>query len=293
MQDDDPLNGPNDPHGGTPADPSPEPIDDAGRHQAVAKPPRSGPPSTLARNLVVGPLIMMVIAGYIGDTLLFAYHDEHPLIFIALNARNRNLVLASPFLDPVSYYVTGLVRLLLSDPLFFLLGIWYGDAAVRWMEQKSPTYGGMLRSAEGWFSKAAYPLIALAPNNFICLFAGAAGISVPVFLVLNIGGTLARLWLLRWFGDIFSKPLGAFSGFVTDHRIPVLVVSVSIVAFTIWNERRRGGGEITELARLDEEISRASAPDAGGARQTEAPHGSADPGDSDRDGLGPDGSGDR
>ncbi len=219
------------------------------------RPSRPGPPNNLARNLVIGPLILMVIAGYIGDTVLFAYHDEHPLVFIALNARNRNLVLASPYLDPVSYYVTGLVRLLLSDPLFFLLGIWYGDAAVRWMERKSPTYGGFLRSAEGWFSKAAYPLIALAPNNFICLFAGAAGISVPVFLVLNISGTLARLWLLRLFGDVFSKPLHSVSGFITSHRIPVLVVSILVVGLTIWSERRRGGGEIADLANLDRELS--------------------------------------
>lgn len=229
---------------------------------AVAPTGRPGPPSALARNLVIGPLILLVLAGYLGDTFFLAYHDKHPLVFIAMNARNRNLVLAGPYLDPVSYYVVGTLRLLLSDPLFFLLGIWYGDGAVRWMERKSPTYGSMLRSAEGWFAKAAYPLIALAPNNFICLFAGAAGISVPVFLVLNIGGTIARLWLLRWFGDIFSTPLHSVSGFITSHRVPVLALSLLLVAFTIWSERRRGGGEISDLAHLDEEISRTSAPEA-------------------------------
>ncbi len=236
---------------------------------------RPGPPSALARNLVIGPLIVLVIAGYVGDTFFLAYHDKHPLVFIALNARNRNLVLASPYLDPVSYYVVGTLRLLLSDPLFFLLGIWYGDGAVRWMEKKSPTYGGMLRSAEGWFSKAAYPLIALAPNNFICLFAGAAGISVPVFLVLNIGGTIARLWLLRWFGDIFSSPLHSVSDFITSHRLPVLAVSLLIVAFTIWSERRRGGGEISDLAHLDEEISSATSPDRARSSHTDGDAGDA------------------
>jgi membrane protein DedA with SNARE-associated domain len=219
---------------------------------------RSGPPSILARNLVIGPLILMVIAGYVGDTFFLAYHDKHPLIFIAMNARSRNLVLASEYLDPVSYYVVGALRLLLSDPFFFLLGIWYGDAAVSWMERKSPTYGGMLRSAERWFGKAAYPLIAIAPNNYICLFAGAAGISVPAFLVLNIGGTLVRLWLLRWSSDIFANPLHSVSRFITDHRLPVLAISVALVGLTIWSERRRGGSEISELAHLDDEISRAS-----------------------------------
>jgi membrane protein DedA with SNARE-associated domain len=227
---------------------------------------------------VIGPLILLVIAGYIGDTVFFAYHDEHPLVFIGMNARNRNLVLASPYLDATSFYVVGVLRLLVSDPLFFLLGIWYGDAAVRWMERKSPTYGNLLRSAEGWFSKAAYPLIALAPNNFICLFAGAAGISVPVFLVLNITGTLVRLWLLRLFGDVFSRPVRGVSHFITAHRVPVLVISVCLLAFTIWNERRKGGGEIETLTHLGDEISQGSASDeAEASHPRDDSHSSGDP----------------
>ena len=130
------------------------------------------------------------------------------------------------------------------------------------MEKKSPTYGGLLRSAEGWFAKAAYPLIALAPNNFICLFAGAAGISVPVFLALNIGGHVARLWLLRWFGDVFSKPLHSISGFIADHRIPVLADQLAASwASPSGTSVAAEAVEIAELAHLDEEISRASAAD--------------------------------
>ena len=56
---------------------------------------------------------------------------------------------------------------------------WYGDTALTWMEQRTKTYGTMLRQWERWFQKAAYPLVFIAPNNVICLFAGAAGMSVP------------------------------------------------------------------------------------------------------------------
>mgnify|MGYP006193657243 CR=1 FL=1 len=34
---------------------------------------------------------------------------------------------------------------------------------------------------ERWFGKAAYPLVFIAPNNFICLFAGAAGMRIGWF----------------------------------------------------------------------------------------------------------------
>lgn len=221
---------------------------------------RSGPPNAVVRNLVVGSLIVLVVASWVSDTYFFAYHDEHPLIFIALNARNRNLVLATTYLDAWSYYIVGTLRLLVSDPLFYLLGIWYGDAAVRWMERKSPTYGSLMRGAEQWFGKAAYPLVAIAPNNFICLFAGASGMSVPIFLALNVSGTVVRLWLLRQLGDFFSTPLRSLSTFIQDHRLAVLGVSIAIVAFTVWNERRRGGGEISELTHLEAEINRGDVP---------------------------------
>ena len=114
----------------------------------------------------------------VGDALAPKLVDEHPLLLIAMNARNRNLILVTNQLDAVSYYVVATLRLLLSDPLFFLIGYWYGDTALTWMEQRTKTYGTMLRQWERWFGKAAYPLVFIAPNNVICLFAGAAGMSV-------------------------------------------------------------------------------------------------------------------
>ena len=99
-----------------------------------------------------------------------------------MNARNRNLILVTNQLDAVSYYVVATVRLLLSDPLFFLIGYWYGDTALTWMEQRTKTYGSMLRQWERWFHKAAYPLVFIAPNNVICLFAGRGGHERPRLL---------------------------------------------------------------------------------------------------------------
>src|ERR671923_2858987 len=146
------------------------------------------------------PLIALVIAGYIGDAAAPTLVDSHPAWLIALNARNRNLILVTNSLDAWSYYVIGTVRLLLTDPAFFVLGYWYGDAAVRWMERRTRTWGDMLRQVEQWFGKAAYPLIFVAPNNYICLFAGAAGMPLKAFFAVNVAGTLARLYVIRRVG---------------------------------------------------------------------------------------------
>jgi membrane protein DedA with SNARE-associated domain len=132
------------------------------------------------------------------------------------------------------------------------------------MESKAPTYGKLMRSAEQFFSIAAYPLVFLAPNNFICLFAGASGMSIPVFFALNISGTLVRLWVLRVTGDIFDKPIQRVLEFIRDYRVPLLVLSVLLVLFSIWNERRQGGStEIEALTHLDDELGVSDDEDTG------------------------------
>ncbi len=149
-------------------------------------------PSRRTLSLLVAPIIVLVVCSWIGDASAAYLVDHHPVWLIALNARNRNLLLVTNYVDPAPYYVVGTLRLLLSDPLFYMLGYFYGDAAIRWMERQAPTYGKFMRSAERWFGVAAYPLVFFAPNNFICLFAGASGMSIPMFLTLNVSGTLVR-----------------------------------------------------------------------------------------------------
>jgi membrane protein DedA with SNARE-associated domain len=203
---------------------------------------------------VAVPLVALVIASYIGDAAAPTLVDSHPALLIALNARNRNLILATNSLDAWSYYGIGTVRLLLSDPLFFLLGYWYGDAAVRWMERRTKTWGEMLRQVEQWFGKAAYPLIFVAPNNAICLFAGAAGMPLKAFFAVNVAGTVTRLYLIRRFGEAFESPIDDFVGWIGDNRGPLLVVTVVLVVVSIGLEAKRGETEVTSLARLDQEL---------------------------------------
>ena len=204
--------------------------------------------------LIVTPIIVLVIASNIGDALAPTLVVKHPLWLMALNARNRNLVLVTNQVDAVPYYVVGTFRLVLSDPLFYLLGYFYGDAAVRWMERRAPTYGRLMRSAERWFAVAAWPLVFIAPNNYICLFAGAAGMPVAAFVILNVSGTLVRLYLIRVVGDIFASPIDSILGFIQDYRIPLLLVTVAFVGFSVWNEHRLGKGEIGSLTHLEEEL---------------------------------------
>lgn len=211
------------------------------------------PPGRHTLKLLVIPIIGLIIASNVANAMWPTLQENHPLLLIALSSINRYLILVSEQLDPVSYYVVGTARLLVSDPLFFLLGYWYGDNALAWVEKRSTTYGPLLRKGQAWFGKAAWPLVVIAPNNIVCLFAGAAGMRVVTFYALNITGTLGRLYLIRVLGETFDSPIGSFRDFVSDYQIPLIIVSVILVAFSMRREFSRGG-EIDDLRHIDERL---------------------------------------
>jgi membrane protein DedA with SNARE-associated domain len=213
-------------------------------------------PSRRTLALLVTPIVVLVIMSNIGDLLTTTWAQDHPLALISLNARNRILVLTTNQLDTVPYYVVGTLRLLLSDPLFYLLGMLYGDNALAWMERKAPTYGDLLRRVERFFGKAAYPLVFIAPNNYICLFAGAAGMPVGFFLILNVSGTVLRLYLIRVVGATFDEPIQNVLDFFARYRLQLLVLSIALVALSVWSERRKGKGDIGEILDLEAELSK-------------------------------------
>lgn len=220
----------------------------------VARSRPSGPPSRLARNVVIGLLIAFVAASNLGNLFLSVLVTERPLLFIGLNAQNRNLALASGELDALSFYAVGFLRLVGPDPLFFLLGRWYGDGAIRWMERRAPSYGELLRMLETWFDKARLLVVAIAPNNPVCLFAGAAGMTWGAFMLANVVGTAVRLVLIRMFSSVFESELGSLRSFIGEYRWQVLAVSFLAVGFTIWNDHRAGREDIGDLLSMEDDI---------------------------------------
>ena len=204
---------------------------------------------------MVGALSAFVVASYAGNLLLSVLVTDRPLVFISLNAQNRNLALASGELDSAAFYVVGFLRLLAPDPLFFLLGRWYGDGAIRWMEKRAPSYGEILRILETWFGKARLLVVAFAPNNPVCLFAGAAGMTWGAFLLANMVGTAIRLVLIRTFSNAFENQLGSLRGFIGDYRWPLFALSLVLVVLTIWNDRRAGREDIGDLIHMEDDIA--------------------------------------
>jgi hypothetical protein len=70
-------------------------------------------------------------------------------------------------------------------------------------------------------------------------------------------GTVVRLYLIRRFGEAFDDPIDWVLDFISRYRIPLLVLSVLLVAFSIWTDRRQGETKVESLGKLEEELEEA------------------------------------
>jgi len=214
-----------------------------------------GHPSRLKLRFLVAAIVVTGTAGTIATALTGPLATRHPLLLIVLDARNRNLILAR-HVALVPFIVVGTVRRVLSDPLYWLLGWWYGDRAIRWLERKGG--GGMLVTfTERVFSKAAYPMVFLFPGVVVCSLAGATGMPFVPFLIVNVVGTVATVSVLRLSGDLFGGPVDAVLGFFSRHLVATTVVTVGLVVASLVLNRLQGGSDLPPVDELE--------PDPGGA----------------------------
>ena len=199
------------------------------------RPPRPG----RRRSLLVGvPLAVIAASAVIGNALAPALVVSHPLVLLALNTTTRHLVLTSTTVDFIPYLVVGLGRRLLEDPFLFLLGRWYGDDAIGWVDAKIGG-GRSLRWVQRNFHRVGWLLVAIAPGGVVCVLAGASQMSPAVFLVLNLAGTVATIVVLRRFGDVFAGPVDATVAFVAANVVVLTAVSVAVTAAYVILRRRR------------------------------------------------------
>ena len=203
--------------------------------------------------LLVVPNALIAVASAIGEANSPTLLVDPPLLLVALVPRNRYLVLAAPQLAFWPFFIVGMVRLTLTDPLFYLFGRNYGDAAIHWTERRVGAPGSVRRLEQG-FRRAAYPVVAIAPNNLVCVLAGASGMSIGGFLLANLGGTAARMVLIWWLGSVFSEPLLDVVEFVSRYRWVLTAATVIVVAVSVWRARRSHRSDIETPEEVADEL---------------------------------------
>lgn len=203
---------------------------------------------------ILTPIVGLTALAYVGDIFWADLVNRNPYLLIALNTRKRYLTLVVPNTELIPYFLVGLTRQVVSDPLYFLIGRWYGDAGVRWLERRLGDGGGIVGAVEKGFAAAAYPMVAIFPNALICMLAGASRMRTSVFLVLNVGGTFASMVLLRVFGETFAGPIESILSFLGRYRWPIVAASAAIVLASVARNQRRGRGELESVSELEREL---------------------------------------
>ena len=227
------------------AEPAPSP-------SARAIPPPRANPSRRTLFLLVAPIVVLVIGGYVANAIWPALLRSHPLWLVALDPRNRWLVLVSNKVSVGPFMAVGFLRRVASDPLFFALGYLYGDRAVRWVERRFAPDTGLVPWMEQNFNKFSPFLVFFFPGALVCVLAGAMGMNPVLFGVLNVAGTIGILVVLYQFGDVFSGPVSAFTRFIDRNFKVFMAISIVLTIYYFLDQRRRG--KLQSIGEAEAEI---------------------------------------
>lgn len=212
------------------------------------------PPTKTQRNLVFGAIGAAIVLGWIGDAFWASLVDRSPLTLLLLNAKPRYQLLVTNELAAWIFLPVALARLLCTKPLLWLTGGWYGPRAVDWIGGRSERGGRLVRWAQRNFPKRGWIVMCITTSNPVCLLAGSVGYPLARLMIWAVIGTTVRLVAVMVVGDIFSDAISAFTGWVVDHRVPVVLLSITVVVVGLWWQRRRGTSALDDLVSLEDAV---------------------------------------
>ena len=201
------------------------------------------------------PVTILAVAGIVGNALFPTLIADAPALIPALTTRADRLLLVVPLVPGGVFLTVALIRELIGDPLFYLFGRRYGDVGIRWIEQRSGPDSRWLKTIERFFRRGAYVVVAVWPINVVCVLAGATKMRPVAFFSLNITGTIVRIGLIFWLGDVLADPLRDIASFITTYQWYLTPITFLLVAVSLWRQGRRGRGPVESIDELQAELA--------------------------------------
>jgi membrane protein DedA with SNARE-associated domain len=203
------------------------------------------------------PVTVLAVAGIVANAIFPTLVADAPSLVPALTTRADRLLLVAPLMPGEVFLSVALIRELIGDPLFYLFGRRYGDAGIRWIERRSGPDARWVRTVERMFRRAAYVVVAVWPINVVCLLAGATKMRPLAFFSLNLTGTIVRITLIFYLGDLLEDPLRDIASFIARYQWYLTPVTFLIVAVSLWRQGRRGRGPVESVGELQAELATA------------------------------------
>ncbi|WP_159080511.1 SNARE-associated domain-containing protein [Nocardia suismassiliense] len=143
--------------------------------------------------LIALSLIIVWVGQLVAKAGLPTLLRDHPLLLVILDARTRDIVLASPKLGVIELITVAVIWRFSVHFLYYVVGRWYGEIALRWLAGRVGK--GVLR-IEGNFARWSLPAVFLLSNKLVCLLAGSLGMRPAVFAAAHLPGTVIRVVVL-------------------------------------------------------------------------------------------------
>jgi membrane protein DedA with SNARE-associated domain len=202
--------------------------------------PLRAKPVTRRRELALFavPMVILAIGANVGNALAPTLLTREPMLLLALAPRLRWLLLSSPNVHSLAFYGIPFVRALGVLSLYYFFGRRYGDAALRWVEDRAGRSMRPVRWIERQFHRARFPIILAFPGTLAALLAGADGMPFLGFLVAAMAGTVARLVLVRTVANLFADVLLDVLDWVANNQLWLTIASVGLVlVYVLWTNR--------------------------------------------------------
>jgi len=201
--------------------------------------------SAAARRFILIASGTLFTAGTIGSNIGPALVDEHPALVLALASRNRNLFGSVPFIDPVTYWIIGFLRILAAAVVLFYLGRWYGQRAIGWTERQVGDLPPIYRWFDKGVAKAGWLLfLAMPGSNLVCLMAGHQRVSPRRFIPLIMVGIVIKLALLWAGGRAFEDQIRSFLSWIEDYQWYVVA---GLFALSFLQSARHARRDLPEI----------------------------------------------
>lgn len=197
-------------------------------------------PSRRIRTLLVLAAAVFTGMGLCATALTPLLATQHPLLLLALESPIRNLLLTRQLdLEPV--VAVAVTRRLCGSVVLYLLGRWYGDEALRWIERKLGHGSGFVNKVERAVRVAACPMVFFLPEALVSVLAGSTGMPLATFASVSAAGSLTIVLLSRLLGEALAVPLNIVVALLTQHVIvATTVMATSLGAWMLvqWNRKR-------------------------------------------------------
>jgi membrane protein DedA with SNARE-associated domain len=203
------------------------------------------------------PVTVLAVAGIIANAIFPTLIADAPYLIPAMTTRADRLLLSAPLMPGEVFLSVAFLRELIGDPLFYLFGRRYGDVGIRWIEHRSGPNARVVHTVERAFRRGAYVVVAVWPINVVCLLAGATKMRPVPFFALNISGTIVRITLIFFLGDLLSEPLTDIASFIGRYQWYLTPITFVIVAVSVWRQGRRGRSPIESVDELQAELEAA------------------------------------